>query len=74
MATRFPFPAVLKWKDPNTAAATLGPLGIELVKAEFAYTAEEFLAIVRRYAPVGIWPLVQRLLSGRWTGPVLLHA
>lgn len=64
LATSFRFPAVLKWKDPNAAIRKLGPLGIELHKAEYAYSPEEFLAIARRYQPAGIWPLVQSYCPG----------
>ena len=64
LAAHFKFPAVLKWKDPNAAIKTLDPLGIELIKAEYAYSAEEFLAIVRRYQPAGLWPLVQTYCPG----------
>ena len=64
LAANFLFPAVLKWKDPNTAMKTLGPLGIELIKAEYANSPEEFLAIARRYEPAGVWPLVQTYCPG----------
>jgi len=64
LAVGFSFPVVLKWKDPNTAIKKLGPLGIELIKAEYAYSSEEFRAIAERYRPAGIWPLVQTYVPG----------
>ena len=51
LASRFRFPAVLKWKDPNAAMQYLGPNGIRLVKAEYAYSPEEFLTISAIYRP-----------------------
>lgn len=64
LARRLRFPVVLKWKDPNAAMRHLRPTGIELVKAEYAYSPEEFLRIARRYEPAGIWPLVQEYCPG----------
>lgn len=68
IAASFPFPAVLKWKDPGAVAAALGAAGLELMKAEYVYSAEELLAIGRRYAPIGQWPLVQQYCAGRGLG------
>lgn len=64
LARSFPFPAVLKWADPNGVAPALHAKGIELVKAEYVYTAEEFLRVAGRYRPVGVWPLVQAYCAG----------
>lgn len=64
LASRFRFPAVLKWKDPNAAMQYLGPNGIRLVKAEYAYSPEEFLTIAQRYLPAGKWPLIQEYCPG----------
>ena len=64
LANHFLFPAVLKWKDPNTAIKKLGPLGIDFVKAEYAYSPDEFLSIAHRYEAAGIWPLVQTYCPG----------
>ena len=63
-ARHFRFPAVLKWSDPNAVAPALQAKGIELVKAEYVYTADEFLRVAERYRPVGEWPLVQEYCSG----------
>ena len=64
VAGRFRFPAVLKWKDPNAAMPYLRLYGIQLVKAEYAYSSEELLAIARRYEPAGKWPLIQEYCPG----------
>lgn len=64
VAARFPFPAVLKWADPNEVAPALHRQGIELVKAEYVYSSDEFLQVAGRYRPVGQWPLVQAYCPG----------
>jgi len=68
LATSFRFPAVLKWKDPNAVANRLHQLGLPLVKAEYVYSADEWLAAARRYEPVGAWPIVQAYCPGRGLG------
>lgn len=68
LARSFRFPAVLKWSDPNAVAPRLRAHGIELVKAEYVYTAEEFLAVAERYRPIGEWPLVQEYCAGMGLG------
>lgn len=64
LARVFRFPAVLKWKDPNVVIQYLRPHSLQLVKAEYAYSSEEFLAIAHRYDPAGKWPLVQEYCPG----------
>lgn len=68
LATSFRFPAVLKWKDPNAVAKKLSIHGLELLKAEYVYTPEQFLAAVRRYKPLGEWPIMQAYCPGRGLG------
>ncbi|WP_394788253.1 hypothetical protein [Rhodoferax sp.] len=68
LAARFPFPAVLKWKDPNAIARKLGAAGLELLKAEYVYTPAEFLTAAARYEPVGEWPMLQAYCPGTGLG------
>lgn len=68
LAHTFPFPAVLKWKDPSRIAPRLAALSIDLLKAEYVYTPREFIAIARRYEPLGEWPLVQEYCKGQGLG------
>jgi predicted ATP-grasp superfamily ATP-dependent carboligase len=68
MAPSFPFPAVLKWKDPAAIAPRLAAHGLELVKAEYVYNAAGFIAVARRYAPLDAWPLVQEYCPGQGLG------
>lgn len=68
LANDFAFPAVLKWKDPNTITKRLADLGLTLLKAEYVYTAEQFLAAASRYEKLGVWPMVQSYCPGRGLG------
>ena len=68
LASSLVFPAVLKWKDPNAVAKKLSANGLALLKAEYVYTREEFLAAVQRYEPLGEWPIVQAYCPGRGLG------
>ena len=68
LAAGFRFPAVLKWKDPNTVARKLGAAGLALHKAEYVYTPAEFLAAAARYQPIGEWPMVQAYCPGTGLG------
>lgn len=64
VARNFPFPAVLKWADPNTVAPALHAAGLELIKAEYAYSTDDFLRTAERYRALGHWPLVQEYCAG----------
>lgn len=68
IARDFQFPAVLKWKDPNSVAPRLEKLGLPLLKAEYVYSAEEWRSAAARYLPLGAWPLVQQYCRGQGLG------
>lgn len=68
VARTFHFPAVLKWKDPAQIAPKLSALSLALVKAEYVYSSDEFLAAAARFAPLGAWPLVQQYCAGQGLG------
>jgi predicted ATP-grasp superfamily ATP-dependent carboligase len=68
LAPKLSFPIVLKWKDPNAVAKKLGAHGLELVKAEYVHSAEELLAVGRRYEPLGEWPIMQTYCPGTGVG------
>lgn len=68
LAATFQFPAVLKWKDPNAISGRLRAHGLTLEKAEYVYDAEQWLAVARRYEPLGEWPIVQTYCPGRGLG------
>lgn len=68
VAAAFPFPAVLKWKDPAAVVPQLSELGIPFVKAEYIYSGAELRASCARYVKLGQWPLVQQYCAGQGLG------
>lgn len=62
------FPVVLKWKDPNRVAPLLHRHGLNVLKAEYVYSAKDLLAALHRYDEVGQWPLVQEYCPGYGLG------
>ena len=73
-ASSLVYPTVLKWADPTKVTPSLTRLGISFTKAEFAESAVELLAILARYRPLSIWPLVQSYCPGRGLGQMLFMA
>lgn len=65
------FPVVLKWADPAAAGVKLAQHGITMLKAEFCRDASELTQALNRYAPVGIFPLVQSYCPGFGFGQML---
>ncbi len=65
------FPVVLKWADPAAAEVRLGQHGLTLLKAEFCRDAAELARALGRYAPAGIFPLVQSYCPGVGLGQML---
>lgn len=63
-AATFPFPAVLKWADPNAVAPQLEACGLEYIKAEYVDNPAQFLAVAQRYRPLNTWPLLQEYCPG----------
>lgn len=70
IAARFRYPAVLKWGTAggHDLAALLDRYGLEHLKAEYVYSADELLAVGRRYAPLGCYPLIQEYCAGQGFG------
>jgi predicted ATP-grasp superfamily ATP-dependent carboligase len=66
------YPAVLKWRDPETAAAPLAAAGLELLKTEYAHGPAELRAALERYRPAGILPMVQAYAPGRGLGQMFV--
>ena len=64
IAQKFLFPAVLKWSDPNRIGVSLSRHNIKFLKAEYVYTAEEYLAASKRYCAIEHWPLIQEYCPG----------
>lgn len=68
LAEQFRWPAVVKWADPPAVSARLRELGLPLVKAEYVYDAAQWRSLVRRYAPLAQWPLLQSYCPGQGLG------
>ncbi len=58
------FPAVLKWKDPNRIAPLLRQHGLALLKTEYIHDLAGWAAAMKRYAPIGHWPMAQAYCPG----------
>lgn len=64
IAHNFPFPAVLKWSDPNKISKNLLGHNIKFLKTEYIYSAEEYLHASKRYCAIEHWPLIQEYCPG----------
>ncbi|MFZ4289644.1 hypothetical protein [Variovorax sp. HJSM1_2] len=64
IAVNFQFPAILKWKDPNTVSPKLSAAGLPLHKVQYVYNGADFLDATRCYESIGEWPLVQSYCPG----------
>lgn len=66
------YPCILKWRDPELVAARLEALGLPMLKSEYAYDADGLAAALRRYAPLGAFPLVQSYARGTGLGQMFV--
>ena len=64
IAGNFPFPAVMKWPDPNAVASLLSQHDLAFEKAEHVRNSEEFLVAAKRYQSIGCWPMLQEYCPG----------
>lgn len=65
------YPVAIKWADPNAVQDTLAGAGIAFEKVEYAGSPIKLAAILTRYDPVGVWPLVQQYCPGHGLGQML---
>jgi predicted ATP-grasp superfamily ATP-dependent carboligase len=65
------YPVVVKWADPPLVADRLQSHGLPLIKAEFVHNVDALLAVLARYDPLGLWPLVQSYCPGNGLGQML---
>lgn len=70
-AAQMTYPLVAKWPDPPHIIAALTAAGLPLNKAEFLPNAPALLAMLDRYAALGIWPLIQQYCPGHGLGQML---
>ncbi|GGC40183.1 hypothetical protein GCM10011371_29430 [Novosphingobium marinum] len=71
IARSLDYPVAIKWPDPNAVSRQLAAGGIALEKVEYAADAPSLLDILDRYAPLGVWPLVQTWVAGHGLGQML---
>ncbi len=66
------YPVVLKWADPNAMLRPLRQAGMALQKAEYCADAQALMACLRRYQPLGRYPMVQEYCAGHGLGQFVL--
>ncbi|QGZ40578.1 putative ATP-grasp superfamily ATP-dependent carboligase [Pseudoduganella flava] len=66
------YPVVLKWAEPNEAGILLRRAGLELDKTRYCHDANELLAYLRRFEPVGRYPMIQEYCAGYGLGQFFL--
>jgi len=73
-AAALAYPVAIKWSDPVAAGPLLDKAGLALEKVEYAADAAALLAILARYEPLRMWPLVQEWCPGYGLGQMLYMA
>ena len=73
-AAAMQYPLVAKWANPPAVIDRLEQAGLEWIKAAYVHTPRELLALLDRYAPVGVWPLIQQYCGGVGLGQMLYMA
>lgn len=72
ISNKLDFPVVIKWSNPQDIIKKLSKSGVVLEKAEYAYSLEELKLILKKYEPVGEFPLVQTYCPGHGLGQFFL--
>jgi predicted ATP-grasp superfamily ATP-dependent carboligase len=74
LCTQLRFPVVLKWANPQGVVGQLVAAGLALDKTHYCDTPAQLLAYLRRFEPVGIFPLIQEYCAGHGLGQfILMH-
>jgi predicted ATP-grasp superfamily ATP-dependent carboligase len=66
------YPVVIKWADPNAMIVPLRQAGIALDKTAYCRDAPSLMACLRRYQPLGRYPMVQEYCAGYGLGQFVL--
>jgi predicted ATP-grasp superfamily ATP-dependent carboligase len=66
------FPVVLKWANPLLVGQALRAAGLTLEKTVYCDTPAELLAYMKRFEPVGLYPLIQEYCAGYGLGQFIL--
>lgn len=70
-AATLTYPVIAKWPDPPAIWATLEQHGLAFEKIEYADDPAQLLALLARYDPLNMWPLVQTWCAGEGFGQML---
>ena len=70
-AAALSYPVAIKWADPGEVAPLLEERGLALEKVEYAEDPVGLLAILARYDPLGVYPIVQEWCPGEGLGQML---
>lgn len=73
-AAQMRYPLVAKWANPPEIMALLEQAGLEWIKTDYIRDANQLLALLDRYAPIGRWPLIQQYCRGVGLGQMLYMA
>jgi predicted ATP-grasp superfamily ATP-dependent carboligase len=68
------FPLIAKWADPPAVLSLLEEHGIAFEKAERIDRPDQLEALLTRYQPIGVWPLIQSFCPGKGLGQMLSMA
>jgi predicted ATP-grasp superfamily ATP-dependent carboligase len=68
------FPLIAKWADPPAVIPLLEAEGIAFEKAERIDQPDQLDALLARYKPIGVWPLIQSFCPGEGLGQMLCMA
>ncbi|NVM74434.1 peptidoglycan/LPS O-acetylase OafA/YrhL/predicted ATP-grasp superfamily ATP-dependent carboligase [Duganella sp. SG902] len=71
-AAQVRYPVVLKWADPNAMIPLLRQAGLALQKLQHCADAPALTACLRRYQPLGRYPMVQEYCAGHGLGQFVL--
>jgi predicted ATP-grasp superfamily ATP-dependent carboligase len=66
------FPVVLKWANPLLVGKALRAAGLTLEKTVYCDTPAALLAYMKRFEPVGLYPLIQEYCAGYGLGQFIL--
>lgn len=66
------FPVVLKWANPLLVGQALRTAGLVLEKTVYCDTSAELLAYLKRFEPIGLYPLIQEYCAGYGLGQFIL--
>ncbi len=70
----FRLPAIVKWRDKGAIWPTLEDAGLPLIKSEYVESFDALGATLRKYEPIGQFPMIQTFAKGIYLGISVLMA